>query len=216
MMDEWRSIHRGGMGEIEEKKSRFIATIEPVFSEEEAAAFIAAIRKKYWDARHNCSAFIIGDSGQKSRCSDDGEPSGTAGRPMLDVLEREHVTNVCVVVTRYFGGTLLGTGGLVRAYSSAVKAGLDNCEMITRIKGVRIAFSCEYNDIAPMQSALVRDGHHMENVEYAGDVSGQIITEDEKGCIRLINDITSGRARLDTPEDVTFAITDGGIMIFDS
>ena len=114
-MDEWYSVYRGGTGQIEEKKSRFIATLEPVSSEEEAAAFVAGIKKKYWDARHNCSAFIIGDNGDRTRCSDDGEPSGTAGRPMLDVLANEHVTNVCVVVTRYFGGTLLGTGGLVRA-----------------------------------------------------------------------------------------------------
>lgn len=214
MMDEWRSLHRGGTGEIEEKKSRFIATIEPVSSEEEATSFIAAIRKKYWDARHNCSAFIIGDIGQKSRCSDDGEPSGTAGRPMLDVLEREHITNICVVVTRYFGGTLLGTGGLVRAYSAAVKAGLDNCETITKIRGYRMDFSCDYNDIAPMQSALMREGHHLENIEYTEDVSGRIITKDEKGCIKLINDITSGRARLSKAEEVTFAVTDGSIMIF--
>lgn len=216
MMNEWQSLYKGGIGEIEEKRSRFIATIEPVSSEEEAADFIAAIRKKYWDARHNCSAFIIGDNGQKSRCSDDGEPSGTAGRPMLDVLEREHITNVCVVVTRYFGGTLLGTGGLVRAYSAAVRAGLDNCEMITKQKGFCIGFSCEYNDIAPMQSALMREGHYLENIEYADRVSGKIITKDEKGCVRLAGDTTSGRARLDKAEDVTFAVTDGGIMIFDN
>ena len=117
---DWLTLYNGGTGEIEEKKSRFIATLEPVSSEEEAVAVIAAVKKKYWDAKHNCSAFVIGDKGQITRCSDDGEPSGTAGRPMLDVLVGEHVTNVCAVVTRYFGGTLLGTGGLVRAYSAAV------------------------------------------------------------------------------------------------
>ena len=98
-------VYQGGEGEIVEKKSRFIATVRPVGSEEEATAFIAEMKKKYWDARHNCSAFVIGNNQELSRCSDDGEPSQTAGRPMLDVLLREEIHNVAVVVTRYFGGT---------------------------------------------------------------------------------------------------------------
>ena len=111
-----KTVYQGGQGEITEKKSRFIATVKEVVSEEEAAAFIAEMKKKYWDARHNCSAFVIGRNQELTRCSDDGEPSQTAGRPMLDVLLREGIYNAAVVVTRYFGGTLLGTGGLVRAY----------------------------------------------------------------------------------------------------
>ena len=108
-----KTVYSGGEAEIVEKKSRFIATVRPVSSEEEAVAFIAEMKKKYWDARHNCSAYVIGDKGQLQRCSDDGEPAQTAGRPMLDVLLGEKVCNICVVVTRYFGGTLLGTGGLI-------------------------------------------------------------------------------------------------------
>ena len=104
-----KTVYIGGEGEIVEKKSRFIATVRPVASEEEAVAFIAEMKKKYWDARHNCSAFVIGDRQELSRCSDDGEPAQTAGRPMLDVLLREEIHNVAVVVTRYFGGVLLGT-----------------------------------------------------------------------------------------------------------
>ena len=99
-----KTVYIGGEGEIVEKKSRFIATVRPVASEEEAVAFIAEMKKKYWDARHNCSAFVIGDRQELSRCSDDGEPAQTAGRPMLDVLLREEIHNVAVVVTRYFGG----------------------------------------------------------------------------------------------------------------
>ena len=109
-------IYTGGEGEIVEKKSRFIATLRPVQTEAEAIAFIGEMKKKYWDARHNCSAFVIGKNQEISRCSDDGEPSQTAGRPMLDVLLKEEIHNAAVVVTRYFGGVLLGTGGLVRAY----------------------------------------------------------------------------------------------------
>ena len=120
MGDSYKILYAGGENEIVEKKSRFIATLRPVNSEEEAAAFIAEMKKKYWDASHNCSAFTIGRNHELTRCSDDGEPAQTAGRPMLDVLFGEDIHNVCAVVTRYFGGTLLGTGGLVRAFSGAV------------------------------------------------------------------------------------------------
>ena len=123
-MEKFDTLYSGGSAEIEEKKSRFIATLQPVASEEEAAGFIARMKKQYWDASHNCSAFVLGENGEFTRCSDDGEPSGTAGRPMLDVLTRRKITNAVVVVTRYFGGTLLGTGGLVRAYQSAVNEAL--------------------------------------------------------------------------------------------
>ena len=106
MSDHYKILWEGGQGELVEKKSRFIATTEPVETEEEALAFIERTRKKYWDARHNCFAYCIGDKNQLQRCSDDGEPSQTAGRPMLDVLLGVEVHNICVVVTRYFGGTL--------------------------------------------------------------------------------------------------------------
>ena len=112
----YRCVLTGGTAEITEKKSRFIATVRRTESEEEAVSFIEEMKKKYWDASHNCSAFVIGRRGQLTRCSDDGEPSGTAGRPMLEVLLGEGICDAAVVVTRYFGGTLLGTGGLVRAY----------------------------------------------------------------------------------------------------
>ncbi|MCR4739060.1 MAG: YigZ family protein [Lachnospiraceae bacterium] len=138
-MSEYRSIAGEVPGEYEEKKSRFIATIRPVSSEEEAVSFINEMKKKYWDARHNCSAFVIGDRGELTRCSDDGEPSGTAGRPMLEILTNEGLTYVCAVVTRYFGGVLLGTGGLVRAYQAAVKDGLSNAEIVAS----RECFLCE-------------------------------------------------------------------------
>ena len=117
MLEQYRTIYEGGQGEITEKKSRFIATVRLVKTEEEAVKFIEEMKKKYWDATHNCSAYVIGERREIMRCSDDGEPQGTAGKPMLDVLLGEELYNTAVVVTRYFGGTLLGTGGLVRAYS---------------------------------------------------------------------------------------------------
>ena len=117
MVEHYKIIYEGGEGELVEKKSRFIAQIAPVKTEEEALAFVEEIRRQHWNARHHCYAYIIGERGQTARCSDDGEPSQTAGKPMMDVLEGEELHDVCAVVTRYFGGTLLGTGGLVRAYS---------------------------------------------------------------------------------------------------
>ena len=131
----YKVVYEGGSGEIVEKKSRFLAAVQPVESEEAAAAFIGAVKKKYWDASHNCSAFTIGRHHELTRCSDDGEPSGTAGRPMLDVLLREDIHNAAVVVTRYFGGTLLGTGGLVRAYQKCTQAGLEGAVIIEKQQG---------------------------------------------------------------------------------
>ena len=135
MPEEYKTLLEGGVGEVTEKKSRFIATAMPVNSEEEAVLFIESIKKKYWDARHNCSAFVVGRNHELKRCSDDGEPSQTAGKPILDVLLAEDIHNAVIVVTRYFGGTLLGTGGLVRAYTKAAKEGLLNSKVITNIWG---------------------------------------------------------------------------------
>ena len=115
MAQAQKVVLEGGVGEIVEKKSRFIASVFPVHGEEEVLGIIESMRKKYWDARHNCYAYILGENREVQRYSDDGEPGGTAGRPMLDILLAEDVTDCLVVVTRYFGGTLLGTGGLVRA-----------------------------------------------------------------------------------------------------
>ena len=122
-------ILKNGSGEIEEKKSRFICHIFKIKSEEEAEEYITAVKKKYWDARHNCYAYVTGDKGQIQRFSDDGEPQGTAGKPMLDILNSYGLTDCLLVVTRYFGGVLLGTGGLIRAYQAAAKEGIKNSDI---------------------------------------------------------------------------------------
>jgi uncharacterized YigZ family protein len=119
------TIARDGTAEIEAKRSRFIAHVARVATEDEARAVLERTRKQHWDARHNCSAFVLGPAGDVQRSNDDGEPSGTAGAPMLEVLRGRAVSDVVAVVTRYFGGVLLGAGGLVRAYSDAVRAALD-------------------------------------------------------------------------------------------
>ncbi len=151
MLDQYKTVLEGGTGEITEKKSRFIATVRPVSSEEEALAFLEEIRKKYWDARHNCYAYSVGMNREYTRCSDDGEPSGTAGRPMLDVILGEDIYNVAVVVTRYFGGVLLGTGGLVRAYSKAVQEGFRESRIIEKKHGICLTVTTDYTGIGKIQ-----------------------------------------------------------------
>ena len=162
-MKQMKIVYKGGEGELVEKKSRFIATVVPVNSEEEALDFIAAMKKKYWNATHNCSAFVVGENYEIQRCSDDGEPQGTAGRPMLDVLLGEEIHNAAVVVTRYFGGTLLGTGGLVRTYSKAVQEGLRESTVIEKKVGALLRIRTDYNGIGKIQYLLGQRGLTITN-----------------------------------------------------
>ncbi len=170
VLEKYKILLQGGEGEIVEKKSRFIATVRAVETEEEAVAFIEEMKKKYWDARHNCSAFVIGPKAEMTRCSDDGEPSGTAGRPMLEVLLGEEVRNVCVVVTRYFGGTLLGTGGLVRAYTQAVKEGLAASEVAYMRYGTVLEVHTDYNGVGKVLYLLEKMELKPEDSEYTDRV----------------------------------------------
>ena len=146
---EFKTIKEDGMVQEEIKKSRFICHVKRIYSEEEARAFIAAIKKEHYKATHNCSAFIIGEKSDIKRTSDDGEPSGTAGVPMLGVLEKHNLTNLCVVVTRYFGGIKLGAGGLIRAYAGSVALAIKEIGLV-EIKeqaGLRLQLSySQYQD----------------------------------------------------------------------
>jgi len=176
-MKEYKIVYCGGEGEIVEKKSRFIATVKPVDSEEEASAFIAEMKKKYWDARHNCSAFVIGEHNEIQRSSDDGEPAGTAGHPMLDVLLGEGIHNTAVVVTRYFGGTLLGTGGLIRAYTNAAKEALSVCRLGELTEGVHAFLDVDYNYVGKVQYICAQNDITIVNTEYADGVTFELMME---------------------------------------
>lgn len=193
-----RILLSGGSGQIEEKKSVFIANIARADSEEEATAFIETMKKKYWDARHNCSAFVIGERGELTRCSDDGEPSGTAGRPMLEVLLRENIKNIVVVVTRYFGGTLLGTGGLVRAYTQAVKEGLNDCKIGVLRMGVPLALTTDYNGIGKILYLLSAMGLTPKDSDYGEKVTLQVLVpvEEKDRLIRDITEATAGKTEI--------------------
>lgn len=171
MPEPIKMIFQGADAEIVEKKSRFIGQIFPIHSEEEAQRIVNEIRKKHYDARHHCFAYVLGEKNEIERCSDDGEPSGTAGRPMLDLLVGAGVHDALAVVTRYFGGVLLGTGGLVRAYSAATKEALQKCDIREKEAGYRTTILADYVDFGKIQYLAANLGLSEENVEYGEKVS---------------------------------------------
>ena len=207
MLENYRTIYTDGEGEITEKKSRFIATVRLVEKEEDALAFIEEMKKKYWDARHNCYAYSIGEHREFTRCSDDGEPSGTAGRPMLDVILGEDIYNVAVVVTRYFGGVLLGTGGLVRAYSGAVQEGLRASTVIEKHHGISMAVSADYTMVGKLQYIAAENGLPILDTEYTDRVMMHLlIPADQVGRVdKIITEATSGRVKMEKEKELYFA-----------
>lgn len=204
--NSYRVLMEGGRGEYEEKKSRFIATIRKCETEEEAVAFIEEMKKKYWDARHNCSAFCIGPRGELTRCSDDGEPSGTAGRPMLEVLMGEGIRNVAVVVTRYFGGVLLGTGGLVRAYTRAVQEGMKNCVIGRMRAGFEVEVRTDYNGIGKILYLLGNAGIEPVSSEYTDSVALRLLVPAEQAdqLQSQMVDATGGRVEFQRIKELYF------------
>lgn len=216
MKESLRVVYEGGEGELVEKKSRFIATVRPVESEEDALRFVEEMKKKYWDARHNCFAYVVGDNMELQRFSDDGEPSGTAGKPMLDILLAQGIHNVAVVVTRYFGGTLLGTGGLVRAYGGAVKAGLENSVVIEKVHGIVLDIRTDYTGLGKIQYQLAQKGIDILDCIYTEDVCVQAIVpavriEEAEKCI---TQVTAGKGRMNRTRELYFAKKEGQILTF--
>ena len=216
MIPEYKILYEGGSGEITEKKSRFIATLRPVESEEEALAFIEETRKKYWDATHNCSAFVIGERGELCRCSDDGEPSQTAGRPMLDVLLGEEIRNVCAVVTRCLGGTLLGTGGLVRAYSGAVKAGLENCQVVTKRLAKELVVGTDYSGVGKIQYLAAQNGITTLDSQYGADVTFSFLVpvDEADHFSALLTEGTNGRCSIEVKRELYYGLLNKEILLF--
>lgn len=217
MLSKYKTVYSGGEAEIIEKKSRFIATVRPVKTEEEAIAFIESMKKKYWNATHNCSAYVLGEHFQIQRCSDDGEPSGTAGKPMLDVLLGEEIHDVVVVVTRYFGGTLLGTGGLVRAYSSSAKEGLLASKVITKMHGQKLVIETDYTGLGKIQYILGQRGLTILDSIYTDKVELEVLLPEEEiqPVMAAITEGTNGQAVMELMEECYFAKIDGEMEIFE-
>lgn len=217
MLEEYKTIYEGGQGEIVEKKSRFLAEVRLVKSEEEALKFIEEKKKQYWDATHNCYAYVIGERKELMRCSDDGEPQGTAGKPMLDVLLGEDLYNTAVVVTRYFGGTLLGTGGLVRAYSKAVQEGLKESRVITKYHGILTEIGIDYTGVGKLQYLFAKNQIPIIDSQYAEDVKMQIlIPAKEEGMIKkAVTEATNARATVTDIKELYFAVSDGEYLLLE-
>ncbi len=210
-------LYQGGVGEIVEKKSRFIASVASVATEQEALDFIAAKKKEYWDVRHNCYAYIIGSKQEIMRCSDDGEPAQTAGRPMLDVLLSASVYNIVVVVTRYFGGVLLGTGGLVRAYQGATKAGLDASVLVEQRLGRELTITSDYNAYGKIDYLLREHAVPVSASEFAADVRLDVVVDADlyDSLPTEIANATSGNARLSWGHHVRYGYDAEKIIIFE-
>lgn len=198
----YQTVKTYGQDEITEKKSRFIAQVMPVETEGEALQFIEEKKKEHWDARHNCYAFIIGKKGELLRFSDDGEPQGTAGKPILEVLQKMELTNVAVVVTRYFGGVLLGTGGLVRAYTQSTQAGLKAASVcvMTPMNKIRAAF--DYSLFGKIKYILAQQNVEILKEDYGSDVTVTFaVACDEKDrLLKKLTDATNGRTIFEETE----------------
>lgn len=203
-MANLKYIRKAVSAEIVEKKSRFIATLTPVKSEDEALAFIASMKKKYYDARHNCYAYITGPNDEFIHASDDGEPAHTAGRPMLDILTKSELHDVCVVVTRYFGGILLGTGGLVRAYSDALRAAIDVADVYELEEYLALGIRCDYPSHGKITYYAQSKGYKVSNPVYNEFVEFDLMIspDDESACISALTDLTGGKATITVGEKV--------------
>lgn len=199
-MKAFRTVLRSEQAEIVEKKSRFIATVLPVEREEEIEPFLARLRKEYWDASHNVYAYRVGLGKMTERFSDDGEPVHTAGLPVLSVLRKEEICNVCVVVTRYFGGTLLGTGGLVRAYSRAAQEALSRAGIITKETMLRYSMDMDYTMLGKAQYGMMNEGWSIVDTQYADKVRMKLLIPegDRDRFLKACAELSDGRL---CPED---------------
>ena len=202
MPKSYQTIIKEGTSEVIEKKSRFLGVACPVATEEEAMAYLEQIRRKHYDARHNCWAYVLGNDAKNVRASDDGEPSGTAGRPILEVIRHAELTYTLVVVTRYFGGTLLGTGGLVRAYTQAAEEAVAAAEKKERIQSERIIVTVDYSDSGKIQYLFSQNNVRLEGSDYAENVTIRLLcaAEDTDRIIRQITELTAARAKIETEE----------------
>lgn len=182
-----------------EKRSRFIGVAIPCLTEEEALNHISAIKAEHWDAKHNCYAFVV-DDGKTSRFSDDGEPHSTAGKPILEVINGKELKNVLVVVTRYFGGVLLGTGGLVRAYTTAAKGALENGVIAEMIPCTVLKIQCEYTDHQTLLRLLEKSGANIKSTDFAENVTLTFALRDSDSENFSKNLTETFSARLETQE----------------
>jgi uncharacterized YigZ family protein len=202
MLERYATLRDYGSAEIVIKKSRFIGHARPVSSEDEAIQFVEQLKKKYWDATHNCSAYVVGERDERQKALDDGEPSGTAGKPILEVIKNRGLKNVAVVVTRYFGGIMLGAGGLVRAYTDGAAAGIDAAGPIVKVLHRELYVDIDYAWYGKLENALRDRGVRTGGVDFTDRVRVLCLpraSEADRFRDWLV-DFTQGQAVLKTGE----------------
>ena len=214
-MSTYKTLHEFGMDEIIIEKSTFIGYAKPIKTEEEAVDFINEIKKKHKDATHNVWAYTVGKSMNIQRYSDDGEPQGTAGIPTLEVIKKEDLRDVVVVVTRYFGGIKLGAGGLVRAYTKGAKVGIEAAKVIEKVMYKDVRIKIDYNLLGKVQNEIMNIGYFVKETVYEDNVEFIVysrIDEVEKLTERII-DITSATATITLGEEFYLSEQNGNIIL---
>ena len=194
------TIKQSGTYEVVIQKSKFIAHFKRAETEEEAQTFIQSIKKEHWNATHNCSAYIIGERNEHQKANDDGEPSGTAGMPMLEVLRKRHLKDTVVVVTRYFGGIKLGGSGLIRAYGGTVSEGLDAIGIVERLPMQQLTLTVDYTWIGKVENELRQSSYLLDDIIYADLVTFHVSVpvEETEEALAWLTDMTNGQGQLQT------------------
>lgn len=202
MLQRYRTVRKEASQEVVIKRSRFIGYAKPVSSEEEAVAFIEEIKRLHRQATHNCSAYMVGERDQFQKASDDGEPSGTAGKPILEVIKNKGLKNVAVVVTRYFGGIMLGAGGLVRAYTDGAVAGIEAAEEIEYVLHQEVRITLDYTWYGKLENELRNKGTRLGTVDFTDQVSVVCLPEAEQAekFVEWAIDFTQGKAQIELGE----------------
>jgi uncharacterized YigZ family protein len=213
-MSNYKSIHKEGRDEIIINKSRFIGTACPVETEEGALEFIDKIKKEFKDATHNVYAYVIGENSNIQRFSDDGEPSGTAGMPVLNVIKQENIKNAAVVVTRYFGGVLLGAGGLVRAYTKSSKIALESGIIVDKKLFYDVLFKLDYTLLGKMENELLKNNFILVDKIYEEQVIIKLIAEHEDvdNIKDLVGEVTSGKSKIIIGQATYYSVKNGKIV----
>lgn len=196
MLERYKTVRSTGSKEIVIKKSRFIGHVMPVETEESAIAFIEEMKKKHWNATHNCSAYMIGERDEIQKQSDDGEPSGTAGKPILEVIRNQGLKNVAIVVTRYFGGIMLGAGGLIRAYTDGAVAAIEAGDSITRVLHREVFVELDYTWLGKVENELRSRNTRMGETMFADKVTLTCLplNQEKDIFIEWMVDLTQGQS----------------------
>lgn len=202
MLQKYRTIKEDNQHEVEIKKSRFICFLKRIETEEEAKAFIQQIKKEHWKANHNCSAFVLGDHHEIQRSSDDGEPSGTAGVPMLEVLKKNDLINVCAVVTRYFGGTKLGAGGLIRAYSGSVAQAIVHTGIVEGRLQQEVFVQLDYSNWGKMENFIASENLAVKDTQFTDQVVVTCMVDEQQvdDFEAQVTDLLNGQVSFTTGE----------------